>query len=260
MVSRIALYPDPLVAQILAAATYPEQIPDAATWADQHQRLNGQALADTIHRDQLPWDPSVQALLPFPSVLGMMASDMNWTSDLGNAFLVQQQGVMDAVQRERRRARDYGYLRSNNQIVVGGGPYITIMPVNPAFIPVPYYDPAVVFIAPRPGFAVGGAIRFNSGVAIGGFFRPWGWGYNRFDWGTHAVIINNSPWRRTWGNRGGYVHPYPGVVRRPGPPQRGPEERRAEPQRGRQERPAPRKEERRDDRRDDHRDDDRRGR
>jgi hypothetical protein len=222
LVARIALYPDPLVAQILAGATYPDQIPDAAKWADEHHYLTGQALADAIQRDQLPWDPSVQALLPFPSVLEMMASDMNWTTDLGNAFLAQQQDVMDAVQRERRRARDFGYLRSNGQIVVGGGPYITIMPVNPAFVVVPYYDPRIVFYAPRPGFVVGGAIRFGFGVTIGGFFRPWGWGYNRFDWGGRAVYINNAPWRRTWVNRGAYVHPY-ADVRRYTPEQRIPE-------------------------------------
>src|SRR6202163_3430590 len=102
LVTRIALYPDALIAQILAGATYPDQIPDAARWADQHHYLAGQALADAIQGDQLPWDPSVQALLPFPGVLGMMSSDMNWTTDLGNAFLVQQQDVMDAIQRERR--------------------------------------------------------------------------------------------------------------------------------------------------------------
>ena len=202
LVARIALYPDPLLAQILAAATYPDQIPDAAKWADEHHYLTGQALADAITADQVPWDPSVQALLPFPSVLEMMASDMGWTTSLGNAFLAQQQDVMDAVQRERKEAQGYGYLRSNGQIVVGGGPYITIMPVNPGFIVVPYYDPAVVFFAPRPGFVVGGAIRFGFGITIGGFFRPWGWGFNRFDWGGHALFINNARWGRTWVNRG----------------------------------------------------------
>jgi len=222
MVGRIALYPDSLVAQILAAATYPDQIPDAAGWADEHHYLTGKALADAIQGDQLPWDPSVQALLPFPSVLEMMSRDINWTTDLGNAFLAQQQDVMDAVQRERRKARDYGYLRSNGQIIVGGGPYITIAPANPAFVVVPYYDPGVVFFAPRPGIVVGGAIRFGFGVSLGGFFRPWGWGYNRFDWGGHAVFINNAPWRRNWDNRREYVHPYAGVHRW-GPAERVPE-------------------------------------
>jgi hypothetical protein len=223
LVSRIALYPDPLVAQILAGATYPDQIPDAAKWADQHHYLTGQALANAIQGDQLPWDPSVQALLPFPSVLEMMASDMNWTTDLGNAFLAQQQDVMEAIQRERRKARDYGYLRSNAQIVVGGGgPYITILPANPGYVVVPYYDPRIVFFAPRPGFFVGGGIRFGFGVTLGGFFRPWGWGYNRFDWGGHAVFINNARWGRNWDNRGGYAHPYEGVHRY-GPADRAPE-------------------------------------
>jgi hypothetical protein len=222
LVARIALYPDPLVAQILAGATYPDQIPEAARWADQHHYLTGQVLANAIQGDQLPWDPSVQALLPFPSVLEMMASDMNWTTDLGNAFLAQQQDVMDAVQRERRQARAYGYLRSNGQIVVSGGPYITILPANPNYLVVPYYDPRVVFFAPRPGFIVGGAIRFGYGVSLGGFFRPWGWGYDRFDWGGHSVFINNARWGRSWDNRGEYAHPYEGVHRY-GPDERVPE-------------------------------------
>lgn len=208
VVSRVALYPDPLLAQIMAAATYPEVIPDAARWADQHHYLTQGALAAAIQGDQLPWDPSVQALLPFPSVLEMMAADMNWTTQLGNAFLAQQLDVMDAVQRMRQQAQRFGYLRSNGQVVVSGGPYISIVPVNPGVIYVPYYDPAIVFIAPRPGFAIGGAIRFNFGVTIGVAFRPWGWGYNRFDWGGRAVFINNARWGRTWVNRATYVHPY----------------------------------------------------
>ena len=125
---------------------------------------------------------------------------------------------MDAVQRQRAIAQRYGYLRSNGQVVVSGGPYITIMPVNPGFVVVPYYDPAVVFFAPRPGFVVGGAIRFGFGVTIGGFFAPWGWapGGIRFDWGGHAVFLNNARWGRTWVNRAAYVHPY-AAIRRPGP-------------------------------------------
>src|SRR5271167_3161402 len=95
LVARIALYPDPLLAQVMAAATYPNDIPPAAQWADQHHYLAGQTLANAIQGDQLPWDPSVQSLLPFPSVLETMNSDMNWTTDLGNAFLAQQQDVMD---------------------------------------------------------------------------------------------------------------------------------------------------------------------
>src|SRR5262249_55148166 len=143
LVARIALYPDPLLAQVLAAATYPNDIPAAAEWADQHHYLTGQALANAITADQLPWDPSVQSLLPFPSVLEMMNADMNWTSQIGNAFLSQQPDVMAAVQRQRALATRYGYLRSNGQVVVSTGPYIAITPVNPGYVVVPYYDPAV---------------------------------------------------------------------------------------------------------------------
>jgi hypothetical protein len=208
MVSRIALYPDPLLAQVLAAATFPDQIPDAARWADQHHYLTGSQLAAAINNDELPWDPSVQALLPFPSVLDAMASDMNWTNDLGNAFLSQQQEVMYAVQRMRQRARDFGYLRSGPQIVVAGGPYITILPARPDYVVVPYYDPVVVYARPRPGFFVGAAIGFRFGVTVGVAFRPWGWGYNRIAWDRRVVYINNAPWQRTWVNRREYVHPY----------------------------------------------------
>ncbi len=243
LTTRIALYPDPLIAQILAAAGFPDQIGPAAMWSDQHHYLTGQALANAITADQLPWDPSVQALLPFPSVLDMMASDMNWTTQVGNAFLVQQPEVMDAIQRNRAKARDFGYLRSNGQIVVGGsGPYITIMPVNPGMLYIPYYDPAVVFFPPRPGFVLSAGIGFRFGVSIGGFFAPWGWGpgvFGRFDWGAHAVFNNNHPWGRTWANRAVYVHPYEGV-RRFAPDARRPAEgHRLEP-RSQQEREAPR--------------------
>jgi hypothetical protein len=213
IVSRIALYPDPLLAQILTASTFGDQIPDAARWSDEHHYLNGQQLSDAINQDQLPWDPSVLALLPFPSVLDMMATDINWTNDLGNAVLAQRPDVMDAVQRERHRAYQYGYLRSNQQIVVTNGPYIDIEPYNPAFIVVPSYNPVVVYAPPRPGFFVGGAIGFGFGVGIGSYFRPWGWGSSHFVWGSHVVIVNNRPWGRTWSNRRVYVHPYADVHR-----------------------------------------------
>jgi hypothetical protein len=197
-----------LLAQVLSAATYYNQIPDAAGWADQHHYLSGPALTAAMAADQVPWDPSVQALIPFPSVLSMMAGAMPWTEEIGNAFLAQPNDVMDAVQRERQKAVSYGYLRSGPQMLVRTGPYVEILPVNPDYIVVPYYDPLIVFAPPRRGFALAGAVRFGFGVQLGVAFAPWGWRANRFVWAQHSVVINNAPWRRTWGNRLTYVHPY----------------------------------------------------
>ena len=239
LLDRIALYPDPLLSNILAAATYSEQILDAEAWAHRHEYLRGDQLARAIADDRLPFDPSVQALLPFPAVLDMMARDIDWTRALGSAFLNNNAGVMDAVQRLRRRSYDYGYLRSNPQVMVSNGPYIEIMPVNPAYLYVPFYDPAIVFFAPRGGFRIGIGINFGPAIILGPAFRPWGWfeGGNRFFWGEHRVFINGRNWERGPGNFGVYNHPYEvprgqmndrreGHERREGPARGGRDERR----------------------------------
>ncbi len=200
LVSRIALYPDPLLAQLLAAASFPDQIAQAASVADQYRNLRGNDLANAISQANLQFDPAVQALIPFPSVLDMMAGDPNWTSALGNAVLANQGAVMDAVQRMRRSAEQYGYLRNNQQIsVVDSGPGIEIEPVDPAFIYVPTYDPYVVFAPPRPGFFAGGAISFRFGYPTGAF-AGWGWG-GGFNWNNHVLLVNHAVWGRTWYNR-----------------------------------------------------------
>jgi hypothetical protein len=217
IVSPIALYPDPLLAQVLAAATFSADIPEAARWADEHRYLTGAALTNAITTDNLPWDPSIQALLPFPSVLDMMASAIPWTQELGDAVLAERADVMDAVQRMRQKAQQYGYLRSGPQVTVSQGPYVEIQPVDPGYIVVPYYDPYIVFGPPPRGFFVRGAIGFGFGVRIGTWFGPWGWGATSIGWSTHAIIINRVPWGREWGNRAVYVHAYPGVPRHVGP-------------------------------------------
>jgi hypothetical protein len=219
LVQRIALYPDPLLAQVLTAATFWDQIPDAATWSQQHANLTGDALAQAIQADNLPWDPSVLALLPFPSVLDMMARDPQWTGTLGNAVLSQRSDVMDAVQRQRQAAHTYGYLASNPyDNVVDNGGYLEIQPVNPAYYYVPVYSPAIVFYAPRPGFVVGGAIRFGPVVTIGPAFGVFGWYGAGFGWGGHTILIDHRPWSRTYANRGVYVHPYAHPYVRPAGP------------------------------------------
>jgi hypothetical protein len=210
LVQPIALYPDGLLAQVLSASTFSNQIPEAAGWANQHSFLHGDQLARAIQEDNLPWDSSVLALLPFPQVLNYMAQYMGWTQALGNAVLAQRADVMDAVQRMRQEAYNYGYLRNNQyERIEDLGPNdIEIMPVSPGYYYVPYYDPYVVFAPPRPGFFIGGAIRFGPGIVIGAGFAPWGWGHVGFEWRSHAVIVDGRPWGRTWINRGVYVHPY----------------------------------------------------
>jgi Protein of unknown function (DUF3300) len=209
LVQRIALDPDSLLAQILTASTVWEQIPDAAAWADQHSGLHGDPLAAAIQEDNLQFDPSVMALLPFPQVLDMMAQDPGWTQQLGSAVLAQRGDVMDAVQRDRQQAYAYGYLRTNPyDSVVYDGNYIQILPVNPAYVYVPYYNPAVVYYRPQPGFAVGIGIRFGPAIVVGPAFRPWGWGTVGFAWGAHSIMIDHTPWNRVWTNRAFYAHSY----------------------------------------------------
>jgi hypothetical protein len=201
LVQSIALYPDPLLAQVLTAATYSNEIPEAATWAVQHSYLTGDALARAIEADNLPWDPSVIALLPFPSVLDQMARDMGWTQALGNAVLAQRGDVMDAVQRMRQESMNYGYLRTNPymRVVVVGPGQIEIIPVRPDFYYVPSYDPRVVFFPPRRGIYVGSAIRFGNGISIGLAFAPWGWGGAGFGWRDHSILLDHRPWAEPGG-------------------------------------------------------------
>ena len=209
LVARIALYPDPLLAQILTSSTYWNEIPEAATWANEHSYLKGDALADAIRADNLQWDPSVLALIPFPSVLNLMAQDLAWTEQLGSAVLTRRADVMDAVQRLRKKAREFGYLRTNPYCtVVENDGYIEIFPVNPAYIYVPTYDPLVVFAAPRPGFFIGGAIGWGPAVVITAGFFPWGWAHPYFGWRAHAIFFDATPWGRVWANRGYYFQPY----------------------------------------------------
>jgi hypothetical protein len=220
LVQRIALYPDPLLAQVLTAATFWQEIPEAAGWAQEHANVHGDPLAQEIQEDNLPWDPSVVALLPFPQVLETMARDMGWTQALGNAVLAQRPDVMDAVQRMRAQAASYGYLQDTqyDRVINNGPGDIEIAPVDPGYLYVPYYNPGVVFARPRAGFYVGGAINWGPRVYIGSGFAPWGWGRASFGWRRHDIVIDGRPWGRTWVNRGSYVHPYERTWVRPAAP------------------------------------------
>jgi hypothetical protein len=203
LVAPIALYPDALVAQVLAAAANPDQVTYADDWLAQNRNLTGQALAQAV--DQQSWDPSVKALTQFPSVLDNLAHNLSWTSNLGQAFADQQADVMAAVQAMRAKAQVAGTLQSNSQITVTqpAPSTIVIQPVNPQVVYVPQYNPTVVYGAPIvvpyyvappvPVASVG--IYFGSPIMIGAWFGGGGWG-GGFGWGWHS-------WGLHWGCCGG---------------------------------------------------------
>jgi hypothetical protein len=224
LVARIALYQDPLLAEVLTASTYPDQIQQASWWSHQHRYLYGDALARAIAADRLPWDPSVIGLMPFPMVLDMMAMDAGWTQQLGAAVLSQRYEVMDAVQRMRQRALDAGYLRDSpeQRVLVRGQGWIEIQPASAGYYYVPSYNPSVVYVRPRGSF-VGAAITFGPRIYIGASFGPYGWGGISVDWRSRGWRINDTPWDRRWANREQY-RPSPVA-----PGGRPPEVRREEP-------------------------------
>src|SRR5712675_123188 len=148
LVAPIALYSDPLLAQTLAASTYPLEVIQLEQWYANNKYLKDKALADAVAKQ--PWDPSVQALVATPDVVQRMAGNIQWTTDLGNAFLAQQSDVMDAVQRLRGKAESKGTLKTSAQqkvetkTVEGGKQVIVVEPSSPDVVYVPSYDPAVV--------------------------------------------------------------------------------------------------------------------
>jgi hypothetical protein len=151
LVAPIALYPDPLLSQVLVAATYPLEVVQAYQWAQKNPGMGGPALTQAAQQQN--WDASVQALVVFPDVLKRLNDDVTWTTNLGNAFLAQQQDVMDAVQRMRQKAQQAGKLKSTPQQSVvtandAGAPYIEIEPANPEVIYVPVYDPSWIWGPP----------------------------------------------------------------------------------------------------------------
>jgi hypothetical protein len=172
LVAPVALYPDALVAQVLAASTYPAEIVEADRWMQSHSKLKGEELAKEV--DKQPWDPSVKALTQFPSVLENMDKNLSWTSSLGDAYANQQQDVTQVVQTMRQKAQKAGKLNSNQQEkVTTQGNTIVIEPANPEVIYVPAYDPWLVYGAPivaypgwypLPGiFFAGPSISFGIG-------------------------------------------------------------------------------------------------
>ena len=226
MVAPIALYPDALVAQLLGAATFPDQVAIADYWLQQNKSLTGSALMQAV--DKQTWDPSVKALTEFPLVLDNLAKNLSWTSSLGEAYHNQQADVMAAVQTLRAQAKANGNLKSSPQItVVQQSPQvIVIQPANPQVVYVPEYNPAVIYGTPyvTPGYSAGdmaaaGIIGFGAGIAVGALMSGGGgccsWGYSSWNCGWHggAVVYHggsyygNSAWHGGYYN-GGYHNSY----------------------------------------------------
>jgi len=216
LVAPIALYPDPLLAQTLVAATYPLEIVQLQQWLAKNKDLKDKALADAVAKQ--PWDPSIQSMAAVPDVVKRLADDIQWTTDLGNAFLAQQGDVMDAVQRMRKKAVDKGALESNEQQkvetkVVEEKTVIVVESANPEVMYVPSYSPVVVYGAPLypyppiyyPPYPPGGAfISFSFGVMMGAAF--WGGSCCGCGWGGNDIDINvNNNFNQINhnGNRGG---------------------------------------------------------
>jgi uncharacterized membrane protein YgcG len=218
LVAPIALYPDALVAQVLAASTYPTEIVEADRWMQNHTELKGEQLGAEV--DKQPWDPSVKALTQFPSVLENMDKNLSWTSSLGDAYANQEQAVMDAVQTMRKDAEKAGHLDSNEQEkVTTKDDSIEIEPANPDVVYVPEYDPWLAYgypIVAYPGwypvpgiFFDGPGLFFGAGFGIG-FFGGFGWGWNHWgwDWHGHRMLFNHNTYishSRTF-NHGGFDH------------------------------------------------------
>jgi hypothetical protein len=215
LVAPLALYPDPLLSQVLVASTYPLEVVEASQWLQQNRSLSGSALIDAAKQQN--WDPSVQALVAFPDVLTRLNQDVQWTTDLGNAFLGQQADVMAAIQRLRARAQANGKLQTTPQETVttqnqNGQSEISIQPADPQTIYVPTYDPTYVWgppaygyypplYYPTYGFGFGFGIPFG-GLYVGwGGWGGWGWGFNWFGGG---LYVNGGFFGRYGYGYGGY--------------------------------------------------------
>src|SRR5262245_60323255 len=217
LVAPIALFSDPLIGQTLVASTYPLEIMQLQQWLQRNPNLKGQALTDAVK--QQPWDPSVQAMAALPDLVKRLSDDIQWTTDLGNAFLAQQSDVMNAVQRMRAKAEQKGTLQSTPQQTVqsevqDGTNVIVIEPASPDVMYVPSYNPEAVYGAPvypypdiyypsYTGAVAASAISWGLGAAMGaawgGGWGGWGWGPG---WGHGDIDINwNNNFNRAAWNR-----------------------------------------------------------
>jgi Protein of unknown function (DUF3300) len=214
LVAPIALYPDPLLAQTLVACTYPLEIVQLQQWLEKNKNLKDKALTDAVQKQN--WDPSIQAMAPFPDLVKQLAQNIKWTDELGNAFLAQQNEVMEAVQRMRTKAMEKGALKSNEQQkvetkVVEDKTVVVVQPAKTEVVYVPSYDPVAVWGTPYypypavvyPYYPVGGMmLSFGVGVAMGAAWGG-GWGWNAGWGGNNDININRNNTFVNNYNRGG---------------------------------------------------------
>jgi hypothetical protein len=195
MLAPIALYPDPLLVQMMMAATYPLEVVEAARWTNANPNLKGDQLAAAL--EQKGWDPSVKSLVNFPNALAMMDGNLEWTQKLGDAFLAQKDEVMDTIQYLRSRAQTQGNLRTTaEQVVTYNDQAIAIEPTDPQVMYVPVYNPAVAYgswwYPDYPpyyynplGYVIGSAIAFGTGLFLGAAW--WGYAWGGFNWYNNGV-------------------------------------------------------------------------
>jgi hypothetical protein len=205
-VAPVALYPDALLAPLLMAATYPDEVAEAGAWLGEahNQKLKGDALASAL--EPRPWDPSVKALVPFPVILDLIAQRRDWMKELGAMVIAAPASVAASVQKLRRQAIADGKLKSSPRLTVRDtGNVVTITSADPAVLYVPVYNPALVFgawaypdyppmfIEPPPGFDVSGAdIQTGVGFSVGyGVLAPL-WGWARPDWSNGTIEVDTT--------------------------------------------------------------------
>ncbi|MCA3182014.1 DUF3300 domain-containing protein [Cupriavidus sp.] len=245
LLAPVALYPDALLSQVLMASTYPADVAAAAQWSKSNQSLSGDAATKAVAGE--PWDPSVQSLVAFPSVMDMMGRQPQWVQSVGDAFLAQPDDVMDSVQRLRVQAQKAGTLKTTEQQKVvtqqtGGTTIVQIEPANPQVVYVPAYNPTVVYgtwpypayppayYPPPPGsvFATSLVAGIGFGLGVAAVNSMWG----GFNWGGHDVNINvnrynninvnqrldvnraNVNWQHNPANRGNVPYNNPNVANR----------------------------------------------
>jgi hypothetical protein len=228
LLAPVALYPDALLAQVLASATSPAQVTEMNTWLQQNKQLQGTQLQEAAQ--QKGFDASFIALALFPDVIDLMSSQIGWTTELGTAFLSDPKGVMDSVQKLRTQAQAAGNLKATPQQSVktenqNGQQIIVIQPANPQVVYVPVYNPQAVYYPPPPD-ATAVLLGFGLGIAIGAamsnntYYAPYGWGAWGMGWHTHTVVVRGGAWAVPPHARYPYARPIPmpyGSVYRPKP-------------------------------------------